>query len=291
MEKIYLYALGSNLCFSLGSQAYTHFSRKISPTWMNLVKASIASVFFLLSALLMRQFQIPNLKIIASLCFSGALGLGLGDLFLLLSFKQIGPARTMMLFSFQPIIVGLLSFIFLGQTIDFQKLWAILFFIVCLFIISFESFKKNGKWQLNGIVMAMLGLILDAIGIIITRIVFDSSPLLYPLISNFYRTLGAILFFVALNFFRPIHLLKNFYTLNRQEKLLAILSPIIGTYMSLGLFLMAVQKGSLASISGIAISGTVFSTLFECILKRRWPSSYFYFAFFFFLIGMKMILF
>lgn len=291
MQEVYLYALGSNLCFSIGGQAYTYFSRKISPVWMNFLKAALAGICFLISALLLHQFQIPDKASLIALTLSGALGLGLGDIFLLMGFKQIGPARTMMLFSFQPIVIGILSYVFLDQLIDTEKLWAIIFFMMCVIIISFESFKRSGKWQLSGIIMALLGLILDAVGIIMTRGVFDKSLDLQPITCNFYRALGAIIFFLILNIFKPIDFFKNFYSLNRPDKLLALISPVIGTYMSLGLFLMAVQKGSLASISGVAISGTVFSTLFECILQKRWPTKYFYISFTFFLIGMKILLF
>ena len=31
----YVYALGANLCFALGSQGFTYYSRLYSATWMN----------------------------------------------------------------------------------------------------------------------------------------------------------------------------------------------------------------------------------------------------------------
>lgn len=291
METVYLLALGSNLCFSLGGQAYTFFSRKISPVWMNTHKAMVASIAFLVTALALGHFSIPSLSALSYLLLSGALGLGLGDIFLLQSFKQIGIGRTMMLFSFQPLVVGLLSYFFLAQTMDWNKTWSILFFILCVFIISIESFKAQGKWHVSGILMALAGLTLDALGILITRSVFDHNLEIHPLTSNFYRTIGALLFFFILNFFKPIGPIKHFLSLNKKEKILAMLAPLLGTYLSLGLFLMAVQTGSLATISGIAITGTIFSTLFECVIQKKYPSKYFYLSFIFFLIGMKFLLF
>ncbi|MCO4792774.1 MAG: DMT family transporter [Bacteriovoracaceae bacterium] len=291
MKDVYLFAVGANLCFALGSQVYTLFSRKVGPVWMNLFKASLAFVAFAFTIVFATGWNQVQPLYVALLVFSGMIGLGIGDVFLLRSFSIMGPGRTLILFGFQPLILGSMGYLLFDQTVDIQKFWAITFFILCIATFSFEAFKKEGHWQMKGILMAFTGMLLDATGVVITRLSFDQNPDLTPLEGNFYRCFGAILVFVIWSFFKPINFIDTFKKLEIKEKWLAIGGSFLGTYLSLGLYLMALQKAHLASLSGIAITGTIFSSAFECIIAKKWPSRYLIIAFIFFLLGMRILVF
>ncbi len=291
MNQVYLFAVGANLCFALGSQVYTLFSRKVGPAWMNLFKAFVAFILFGVTITLIGGWNSVQPLYIGLLVFSGMIGLGVGDVFLLRSFSEMGPGRTLMLFGFQPLVLGTIGYVIFSQKVDFEKFWAITFFILCILTFSIEAFRRDGHWQLKGILMAFGGMLLDATGIIFTRLSFDNNPELTPLEGNFYRCFGAILVFVIWNFFRPINFTGTFKKLSKKEKWMAIGGSALGTYLSLGLYLMALQKAHLASLSGIAITGTIFSSAFECIIEKRWPSKYLIIAFIFFLLGMNILVF
>lgn len=290
--SVLMLALGANVCFALGSQIFTSFSRSIGAYWMNWFKASVALVLFSITILFFPSYwQSLESKIILILLLSGFVGLGIGDVFLLKGFGSMGPSRTIMIFGFQPLILGVLSYFLFGQVVELNRLFAIVFFIGCLLILSFESYKEKGHWEIQGLLYAFLGVCLDASGVLITRYAYESDLELNPLMSNFWRTIGAISFFILLKPFIKVYFINPLLKMRKRDRALAILGSILGTYLSLLFFLSALQKANLATLSGIAITGTVFSGIFECIIEKKAPSKYLWFALGSFFIGMRLLLF
>ncbi|MBT7611379.1 MAG: DMT family transporter [Bacteriovoracaceae bacterium] len=290
-NKIYFYAVAANLFFAVGSQVYTNYSRKFSPSWMNFVKATIALFAFGLTLTILQQWHEIPLKYICLLLLSGAIGLGVGDIFLLKAFSDMGPGRTLIIFGFQPLILGGFGYLLFDQEMDMQKLSAIFFFILCLATFSIESFKKSGSWQMAGICIAGVGMTLDACGVVMTRYIFDHAPSLVAMEGNFYRCLGAVTIYLMISYFSPIHVLERFKSLDLKGRSIVLIGCLFGTYLSLMFYLMAVKEAHLASLSGIAITGTIFSNAFECIVNKKLPSRYLILSFIFFLMGMKILIF
>ncbi len=258
---------------------------------MNWFKAVIALIGFCIVLLATNSLYWVGISNFMALLLSGIIGLGAGDIFLLMAFKEMGAGRTLMLFAFQPLIMGLAGYYVFGQEVDFHIFIAIIFFIICILIFSIESFKKKGNWGVTGISFAMLGMLLDATGVVITRHLFDSNSDLSPLLTNFYRTLGAVMLFLIIPFFKPIKFFKPLGTFSTLEKGGVFFGAFCGTFISLSLYLSAVQKANLASLSGVAITATIFSAVFECIWHRRFPSGYLIAAFISFALGMRILLF
>lgn len=286
---IYL-ALAANLSFAVGSQVYTHYSRKISSVWMNLAKASVAIIPFLLIPSFFTGWNSVSISGILLLILSGAMGLGLGDIFLLKGFAELGPARTIMLFSFQPVLLGTGAYFLFNQNIEPKKFWAILFFMLCVWVISFESYKKEKNWKAYGLMLAGLGIVIDSVGVLITRYSFNQNSELTSFEANVYRTSGALLFYVVFSFFKPINFFKNFNVLETKSKLTIVLGSLLGTVISLTCYLIAIKKAHLASLGGVAITGTLFSALFECLVEKKWPSKYLILAFLIFCLGMSFLI-
>lgn len=289
-HSVYYFAVGANLCFALGSQVFAKYSRSISPVWMNCFKAIIGGIAFAITVMLTTGWHNISFHYISIFLASGIVGLGIGDMCILSAFSRMGPGRTLMLFAFQPIVMGVLGFLIFGQTVDFEKLSAIVFFIICLGIFSFESFKKSGTWQLKALGLALAGMSLDGIGLILSRYAFDSNPEVTPVEGNFYRCIGGIALFFLISRIKPFHFFDRFKAQKRKDKVYIILGCITGTYIALTLYLSAVKTGHLATISGIAITGTIFASLFECIIERKMPSKYLAIAFVFFFGGMYILL-
>ena len=290
MEKVYIYALAANLSFAVGVQFFTHYARRISSLWVNCFKAVVATALFALTIGFQGGFHGISLHCAALFCVSGAVGLGLADICLIKAFSLMGPGRTMLLFGFQPLVIGVFSYFAFGQAVDLRKLTAILFFIVCLFIFSLESFKKHGHWNVKASLFALCGITLDALGVLITRYAFNNSPGIGTTEGNFYRAVGALALFAALSRLRPFHFVEKLRTLGGKHILWITLGSVAGTYLSLMFYLTAIRySGALAAISGIAITGTIFSSAFECALERKLPSRYLAVSFVFFLAGMSFL--
>ncbi len=289
--KIIALALGANLVFATGSQFFTHFTRKLGTFWMNWFKASVALFFFILWMALTEGLSWPGLNAVGLLVISGITGLAIGDLCLLQAFKDLGPGRTLMLYSFQPLLTGVAGHFFFNQGLDAERFWAIFFMILCVLIFSLESFRKDKHWALPGILLALLAISLDSTGVIITRYVFEGYSSVTPTLSNVYRTSGAVAFFFFFSFYKKKNLLPTFNSLTRKEKTGVIAGSFLGTFLSLTLYLTAVKSAHLASLTGISITSAIFSSLFECLIEKKWPSKYLGMAFISFLIGMYILLF
>ncbi len=290
MEKYYLYALAANLSFAVGVQFFTHYARRISSLWVNAFKGAVAAALFAATVLVQGGFHAIAPGCAGLFFLSGALGLGLADTFLVKAFSLMGPGRTMLIFGFQPLIIGVISYFAFGQAVDARKFAAVLFFVVCLFIFSLESFRKHGHWNVRATLFALGGVTLDAVGVLVTRYAFNSSPGIGTTEGNLYRALGALALFWALSRVRPFHFFGKLRTLGRRGLFWITIGSVAGTYLSLMFYLNAVRySGALAAVSGIAITGTIFASAFECALERKPPSRYLLASFAFFLGGMAFL--
>tara|TARA_Y100000768_G_C23987521_1_gene689869 strand:- start:749 stop:1624 length:876 start_codon:yes stop_codon:yes gene_type:complete len=289
--EAYYYALGANFSFALGSIFFTHYARKFSSIWMNTFKASVAALLFAFTVLLGSGFHEISALNFGIFFVSGFVALGLGDIFLINAFSLIGPGRTLVLFGFHPMIVGILSYFILGQEVSPKKLIGIIFFIGCLLTFSLESFRKNKSWGVAGLSMAILGVTLDGVGVIITRYAFDMNTAITALEGNFHRCLGALCCYALLNRFYPMRFVANFREMRLKSKLMVSLGAIFGTYLSLGLYLEAVKTANLAIISSISITSVLFSSVFESLWNKEWPSKYLYLGLSFFGVGIWFVMF
>ena len=286
----YIYTLLANFSFALGSIVYTTYSRKLGDLWMNKFKASVALIFFIISILFIGEVHLPEFEVVLLLVLSGMLGLGIGDTFLLKSFVEIGPGRTLVLFGFQPIILGMLSFFILGQTVNTGKIVGIFFCIICVLILSAEGRNQTGHWQLKGILYSFLGMSLDGVGLVLTRLAFERDSLVTSMNSNVYRIFGALfIYFLYTRFSTSQRLFAGVKGLSGRERWIVFLGSLLGTFISLTFYLKAVQIGNLAAISAISITGTVFSASFECIAQKKLPNKYLIASLISFGIGMFFV--
>lgn len=284
----YIYALTALLLWSLASQVYTKYSRKISAVWVTGFKTYIGFLAFLIVVFFTTGFDDISSKAIGYFLVSGFIGLGMADIFLIKSFSLMGPGRTMMIFAFQPLLVGVFSYFLFDQHMDTKKLISIIFFVICIFIFALEGYRKSGKWHLAPFLFALAGMTLDGSGIIITRLGFENSNI-DSTQANLYRFVGGMIAFLILARFIKFKLVENFKALSTTGKVLMLTSGFFGTFISLWFYLRAIQIGHLASLTGIAITGVVFAALFECIFFKKLPSKYLITAFAFFLIGIKIL--
>lgn len=285
MSSAIIFALLANITFSTGSILFTKYSRIYGALKFNTYKASLALIFFSIVILFYPISYFPDQKGISLLAISGISGLAIGDIFLFSAFKHIGAARTLTLFSFRPIIIALLNFFILDLPIKNEDSIPTVFFILCLFIFAKESYTKSKQWDVMGFILGLFGVVLDSVGVFLTRIVFDENTLMTTFHANFVRTIFAVIVLHAIIFFRyrkieviPISHIK-------KDKIL-FLSPILGTFVALLFFIQAVKTGSLIIISAIGITGPIFASLIESIINKERPSYYLIWALYFFILGM-----
>lgn len=237
---------------------------------------------------------------------SGALGLGVGDLFLLGAFVRLGVSRTLMLYGFQPLFLALAGLVLFGQALDLNKLFALATLIGCLLVFSLEARAQANsnpsaeKGRGLGLLFGLIGVSMDTSGVVMTRMAFETSPQMHSLEAHWVRCIGALTSYALLagvvhirswitsqnRLTAPvIGLFANFKRLQKIERVGILVGCFLGTYLSLCLYLTAIQLGHLASISAIAITGPMFTAFLECALERKLPSRYLLAALTLFILG------
>jgi drug/metabolite transporter (DMT)-like permease len=189
------------------------------------------------------------------------------------------------------------------QSFDTRRLIAIVFLIGCLVIFSLEKYRESKSWEFRGLTMAIIGVSMDSFGVILTRLAFENSKHTQPLEGHLIRCFGALAAYVAIAAFvhtrrrltnstdrtPVVGLFTNFLRFDVKSRALILLGCFAGTYLSLCLYLTAIQIGHLASISAIAITGPMFAALLETLIHKRQPSKYLGLAFAFFLCGFAIL--
>jgi drug/metabolite transporter (DMT)-like permease len=288
MSELMTYALilGANFTFAGGTLIFSHFSKKVSVLWVNNLKALIATILFALTATIMGLWKPLPLPTLLWLFSSGLIGLCLADILLLQAFTILGPGRTLVLFSFQPIILGFAGYFIFHQTVNWMKMLSIIFMISCLLIFVSERKQQTGKWSLSGFAEAFFAVALDAVGVIFSRLAYEQTTNLHPLESNFYRGFGALIgfFFISL-FWKRINLFSQFKQITFKERNWIVLGCVVGCYLSLFMYLTALKYSHLASASALSITGPLFAASFECIVNKSRPSRHLIMAFGMFILG------
>lgn len=286
----FFYALGATLCFSYSSTIFTEFARKISPFWTNSFKTFVALIAFWLTILFLNNWTQISLKASIAFLSSGCIGLMIGDIFMLHAMKDLGASRMLMIFGLQPFFLGIGGYFLFEQKFSLLNFAGILFMLACLYTISLESYKKSGNWQLRGMALGLIAILLDAIGVFMTKYGFESTPGISSAQGNAIRCAGAVLGFLFINYIyhkkkERISFNPTWSDLSRRDKVKIIAGSIGGTYFSLMLYLTAVSKGQLSVISSVSVTGPMFAGIFECVRSRKWPSLYLFVAFIFFIAG------
>lgn len=292
----YFFALSSAILFSGASVIFARFSISHSSQWMNFMKNSIAGLAFCVAAAIgiyCGSDRLENLHISSAiyLLLSGFIGLAIGDYFLFRGYQRIGSARTIMVFSFSPLFLTLEGFLFFGQGIALFQLAALVLMMACVWTISFEKFRERGEWEWKGILFAVLGVLLDNIGVVLSRKAFDLSPELGSLQANAVRSLGAVIPFYFVLLVRGEKPIREFIKLDVRDKSLVVGASFLGTFLSLFLWLTALKIGHIGSLAGVGSFNPVAASIWEWVLLRKKPTKYLILALIFFLAGFSLLLF
>ena len=281
----YLYGIASNLLFGSASITFSRFAKSHSATWVNQIKVSLGLIGFAIAFVLTEKFAALSPIHHFFLLASGFSGLFLGDYFLFKSFATLGPSRTLVLYSFQPFLLGIYGYIFLSQGLSGHQLLAILCMIACVFTFILERSRVTGKADLKAFLFAFTGVLFDAVGVALSRQSYEASPDLGPFQANATRAFGALIGFLALS---PLFLKKVTHDLRRmrpRDRNAMLIACVFGTFLSLTFYLSALKTAHVATLTAISITSPVWVSLIEHVQLKSWPSRYLWSAFALFLFG------
>jgi drug/metabolite transporter (DMT)-like permease len=287
-----LFALGSNITFATASLYFADFSKRLGAVWMNYFKACVALVCVVLVLLVFQiDLHLSGMAFVL-LVMSGLVGLMIGDIFLLHAFMHLGAGRVLMIFGFQPLLLGIASYYLFDEQFSLYRLLAIFFLMSCLFCFSLESFREKGHWDIKGIVFALIGVGLDACGLILTKKAFEISPGISVFLVNAIRSGTTVAGFLLISLIPQfkVSLVKPFLSLAQKDRRLVVMASFMGTFLALAFYMRAIQIGHLATISAIAGTCPLFATLFEILRGRKKMTRYLALALFSFVTGVSILI-
>ncbi len=287
--EVYGLAIGANLTFSTASMVFSYYAKRFSSMWINQVKVVIGLCAFSLAMVFSGQIVSVSTLAIGLLLLSGFSGLCVGDFFLFRAFATLGAGRSLVIFSFQPLLLGIYGYFFLNQFFTLNQTLAVLCMMICIFIFIIERSHMTGSWDFKSFVWAFVGITLDAVGVMLTRSAYEIEPSLETFQVNVIRCLGAILGFLLINPKSYVGVVKDVLALRKREKTLLFGAALGGCFLSLTLYLAALKYAHVGTLTAISITGPVWVSLLECLYHRQLPNKYLVGAFSFFILGFYLM--
>lgn len=287
--QVYALAIGANLAFSTASMIFSIFAKRFSSMWINQIKVVIAFCAFLIAMLITGQMTPVGTQSTLLLLLSGVAGLCIGDIFLFRAFATLGAGRSLVLYSFQPLLLGVYGYFFLNQIFSTNQTLAVICMIVCVFIFMLERNNLTGNWDLRSFMWAFVGIMLDSVGVMLTRSAYELTPNLETFQVNVIRCFGAIVGFILLKPKSYPLVVRDIINLKGKDQLILVTSAVCGCFLSLSLYLAALKYAHVGTLTAISITGPVWVAILECFYYRRLPNFYLISAFSFFLAGFYLM--
>jgi drug/metabolite transporter (DMT)-like permease len=266
-----LAALGTLLCWTAGTFAFTIASRRSEPAAVNRVRLFFATILLSIVVVLLfglpasELFTLPTAQEWFWLGLSGIIGLTLGDYFSFTAYRILGSSRTSLFNTFAPVAALLLGMVMLGETINITGLTGMLISIggIVWFIRSTrksrdESIDRTHLTQ--GISFAILGAVGQGLGLVCAKkglnIVHTNGSDLSAVHATWIRMGIATLAAYSIAVFKR-NVIKEFITLSseRERFIPLITGTVFGPVTGVSLSLLA------AIHLQVGIAQTIFSML------------------------------
>ncbi len=268
----YLAVFISSLLWAISTQIYAKMVQKLTVYRFNFYKSIIAFACFFIVCIFTGNFYFPK-QAMPYLLLSGFLGFTLADLFIFYSFSKNGPARTMIFSSFSPSIIAIYSYFILGKTLPSQKVVGLFFLLLCLLFIALER-KNRGNVSLRVALLAIIGINIEALGVVFTKKSFMVMPDLSPFTANLYRVGVAVIILGVVNSIKGVKF--GIADLDFGTKGRVLSSTFLGTFLALYFYLYAISHYSHPSIiAGIGSLAPIYASIYEHCRDKKRPNRYF----------------
>ena len=237
------------LLWAISTQFYANLVNRITLVRFNLYKSLIALVCFFVAAVSIGGLHAP-IETLPWIFLSGLLGVGIADLLIFHSFAKMGPARTLMLWAFEPSLIAVYSYFILHKVLPLNKVVGLLFLIFCLIFMALEK-KKAGELTIRIVIIAFIGINIEALSFVFSKKAFMIAPEMSSMTVNLYRAMPAVVFLVALNYFKGLKF--GIADLSAKIRLGVLSSVFMGNFLAIYLYLYAISRISHPSIvAGLA---------------------------------------
>jgi drug/metabolite transporter (DMT)-like permease len=175
--------------------------------------------------------------------------------------------------------------VFLHQGLSPFQILAVLCMIACVLTFMLERNRQTGSFGIRAFAFAFLGVFLDAVGVMLSRQAYEQDAGLGPFQVNLTRAIGALAGFLFMSPKFPWLLVQDLNKMAPRGRWTALGACVMGTFVSLSLYLSALKTAHVATLTAISITSPVWVSLIEHARAREWPNRYLWTAFALFLCG------
>ena len=254
METAAIYALAAAICWTLAGLFGHAPARALGSLHFNRLRMiAAAGIMAVLLVVTGRAFTFDPV-FIWPLVLSSVIGIVLGDFFLFMTMRRLGPRRTNILFASNAPMTALLGWLILGEVLALHDGFAVIlaFIGICLAIIYGKRRDLMHIWEdvtpplSLGILFGLLAALGQAVSAIIIRPAMSDG--LDPIMASLIRVIIAALFFWATYPFDKTQRNKPFLP---DAKLIMhiFFNGLFGLGVGMALFLKALETGHIAIVA------------------------------------------
>lgn len=264
-------ALLAAICWSGATILFRRSGQAVPPIALNLFNSGFALVLFLVTVLAFRQ--VPDRPVDASerllLMASGALGIGLADVFFFMTLNRVGAGmQAILTTSYSPSII-LLGYLFLGERLHAVQLFGVALILGAVLVVTRPGQGQSSdahRTLWSGVAFALLATSTQAVSITMIKPSLGSLPIFW---ANCWRLAGGVLTTLALTFLLPGRRADLVHLANRGNWKLMIPASIAGTYISLVFWLGGMKYTQTATAAALNQTATLWTLILAAVLLRE----------------------
>lgn len=254
METAAIYAFGAAICWTLAGLFGHAPARTLGSLHFNRLRMIAAAVIMAVLLVITGRDLSFDLVFIWPLILSSVIGIVLGDFFLFLTMRRLGPRRTNILFASNAPMTAILGWLILGEVLAAHDGVAVIiaFIGICLAIIYGKRRDLMHVWEdvtppvSLGVLFGLLAALGQAISAIIIRPVMSAG--MDPVMASLIRVMIAALFFWATY---PFDKAQRKKPILPEPKILVnvFFNGLFGLGVGMALFLKALETGHIAIVA------------------------------------------
>jgi drug/metabolite transporter (DMT)-like permease len=274
--------LTASLLWMAAAQMFGHLSRTTDVVTINLYKVFLSVLYFGVT-LLVWGGHWPNLK--STLCFmaSGVMGLAVADIIMFYSFAKIGTARSLMVSSLGPSLIGVLAWFLLSRPTTPLQAAGLLCLMFCLFTLS-QEYPDRRRAQTKFLLMAVAAYSIEATGVVMTKMGFELDTSVQAVEACFLRGIGGG---IAMLVIAAVRHKKDMFRKGQTIPLKAFMGVcFIGSFLNLLIYLHGLKMIPQPAVAaGLGSMTPVYASIYEHWRDKQWPTRKFLLAVLFMILG------
>ncbi|HEY8374879.1 MAG TPA: DMT family transporter [Nannocystis sp.] len=258
-----LAALGTAVCWSVSSLAFTRAGRRIGTLPLNVIRLALALLCSAVACGLLYGRPLPTdagREQWLWLGLSGAVGYFLGDLCQFRAFVEIGPRRTLLLMALSPPLAAVIGFVALGERLGPLALAGMATTLAGVSWVLSErtppqGAPEPGRRRLVGVLLGLGGALGQAGGLVLAK----RGLMGYPALAGAQvRMIAGLVCFLVLTAAVSAGPRLRAAARDRTGLGLAALGAILGPFAGVALALFAVQHTSAGIAASLMSTSPVF---------------------------------